>query len=180
MLCNATGIAIIREFESCSLTAYPDPESELARRCRAINLKASHFRLLPDWQSLKGTPWTVGWGHTGRDIGPQTVWTAPVAEEAFRHDIASVERQVEHAFELDEYRFLPNSNQFSAMVSLCYNCGIGNFLKMLHAATLFSGTLTADGIEKAARELYHSHGHPDDGLIRRRKAEIALFRGTTL
>lgn len=54
---NAIDIALplTKTWESCRLTAYPDPVSG-------------------------ADPWTVGWGATGPSIGPDTVWTQVQAD----------------------------------------------------------------------------------------------------
>ena len=44
------------------VTAYPDP-------------------------GTRGHPWTIGWGATGPDINPGTVWTMQQCEEALDHHI---------------------------------------------------------------------------------------------
>jgi hypothetical protein len=51
------GLALIREFEGCA-------------RLRADGL----YEAYPD-AGTGGAPWTIGWGATGPDIGPETVWT---------------------------------------------------------------------------------------------------------
>lgn len=57
--CNAAGIALIKRFESCRLTAYRDQ--------RGI--------------------WTLGWGHTGSDVYPGLTWTQEKADSVFLNDL---------------------------------------------------------------------------------------------
>lgn len=91
---SEAGMALIRRFEGCRLSAYPDP-------------------------GTGGEPWTVGWGATGPGIGPGTVWTQQQADERLAHDViryaAEVERAVGHAPTTQE--------QFDALVSFHYNTG---------------------------------------------------------
>ncbi len=61
--------ADIRADEGFKLRAYPDPLSG-------------------------GDPWTIGFGHTGSDVGPDTVWTADQALAALHGDIISVENGI--------------------------------------------------------------------------------------
>lgn len=55
---GSAGRTLIRNWEGC------------AKR-RADGL----FEAYPDPGSQDGRPWTIGWGSTGEDIGPETVWT---------------------------------------------------------------------------------------------------------
>jgi hypothetical protein len=56
--------------EGCSLTAYPDPGSPLASACKIAGIKLVDYRQLADWQSYKGDPWTIGYGHTSAAGAP--------------------------------------------------------------------------------------------------------------
>lgn len=56
-------IADLKRDEGLRLKAYPDPLSG-------------------------GEPWTIGYGHTGPDVRPGTVWTLAQADAALRADIA--------------------------------------------------------------------------------------------
>lgn len=56
--------------EGCRLKAYPDPLSERARTGRG-----------------RGDPWTIGYGHTGRDVYEGLVWTQPQADAALVADM---------------------------------------------------------------------------------------------
>lgn len=86
---------LLHEFESCRLTAYPDPGSD------------------------DGHPWTIGWGSTGPDIKRGTVWTQEQADARFEADLKrfgdSVARLVGDA--------PTNGFQFAALVSFHYNTG---------------------------------------------------------
>lgn len=59
------GIALIKEFEGCRLTAYPDP-------------------------GTGGEPWTIGYGHTG-GIKKGDVITQAQADEYLRADLVKFE-----------------------------------------------------------------------------------------
>ena len=62
---EALGVALklIREFEGCKLTAYPDPGSG-------------------------GDPWTIGWGSTGTGIVKGVTWTQAQADARLAMDVA--------------------------------------------------------------------------------------------
>lgn len=104
--------------------------------------------------------YTIGWGHYGVVMG--TVWTQAKADEQFLIDIQKFEKAVE-----DLKRDF-NENEFSALVSFCYNAGAGNL------KTLCKGRTNAQIAE--ALLLYNKGGGKVlEGLNRRRKAERELF-----
>jgi len=90
---NAAGIALIKSFESCRLTAYPDP-------------------------GTGGDPWTIGWGHTGSDVRRGVTITQDRADALLAADLAKFEAAVNSMCSLPL-----TSNQFSALVSFAYNAG---------------------------------------------------------
>lgn len=99
MKTNDAGIALIKEFEGCPLTAYPDP-------------------------GTGGEPWTIGFGRAhGVTRGEQI--TQDQADQFLREDLAQFESNVTAACEGVE----TNENQFSAMVAFCFNVGQKNFAK---------------------------------------------------
>src|SRR6202007_1856392 len=81
--------------------------------------------------------WTIGFGHTGHDVGPHTVWTLAQCEAAFDADIAARGAQL-----LSLLGGKPTTqNQFDAMTSWLYNEGFGHVagstLLALHKAGYF-------------------------------------------
>lgn len=90
--------ALIKEFEGCRLTAYPDPGSG-------------------------GDPWTIGWGSTGPDIRKGTVWTQEQADARFAEHLEEFGQGVAQLIG----KAPTTQSQFDAMVSLAYNIGLGNF-----------------------------------------------------
>ncbi len=96
---DSAALAILRDAESCRLSAYPDPGSG-------------------------GAPWTIGWGATGPDIHPGQRWTQAQADSRLTQDLGHVVVQMTLACGTT-----PSSgNQFGALCSLAYNIGFGNFL----------------------------------------------------
>jgi len=172
---NSAGINLIREFEGCRLSAYPDPASPLAVEMR----KPSQLRA-KDWQKLSGDPWTIGWGSTGVDpfnkdpsgkhlqIGPNTKWTQSQCDQRNLEHVNEFCEKVEKLLKVDV-----NDNQFAALVSLAYNVGIGNLAK----STLLIHT-NAKRWDIAANEFLKwnkAGGKVLAGLTRRREAERRLF-----
>lgn len=133
-------IALVKQFESCRLHAYQDQ--------RGI--------------------WTCGWGSTGSDIGPDTVWTQAEADARFEADAKRFA-----AYIVPLIGNAPTTpGQFGALWSFAYNAGPGSLGKSdilrLHKAGDFAGAaaawLTANTL----------NGNP--GLVRRRKAESEFYR----
>lgn len=66
---------------------------------------------------------TIGYGHTGADVTENMVIDAAKAESLLQRDLVVFE---DH---LNRCKLGLNQNQFDALVSFCYNVGIGNFDK---------------------------------------------------
>ncbi len=91
---SKAGIDLIHSFESCKMTAYPDPGS------------------------VDGHPWTIGWGSTGPGIAKGVVWTQAQADERFAADLGRFEKAVALMAPVT------TQNQFDALVSFAYNVGL--------------------------------------------------------
>lgn len=142
---NQAGIDLIKRFEGCRLKAY----------------------------KLKGEKYyTIGYGHSFDDnITADTVWTQEQCEENLRNDLDKYEGYVVKTVT----NITVNDNQFGALVSYCYNRGLGkedgsNGLKQL---VKNSNTVQeyADNIVK----YWGTATRYKNGLIQRRNAEKALF-----
>lgn len=138
---NNEGLELIKSFEGCRLTAYKAVSTE--------------------------TYYTIGWGHYGADVSKDMVITQEQADEMLRTDLEKYEAYVNNTAccpIVDEL----NENQFSALVSFCYNCGAGSL------KTLCRNRTAAQIAEKMP--LYNkSGGNVLGGLVRRRAAEVELF-----
>ena len=117
-----------------------------------------------------GGIWTIGYGHTGRDVSPGMAISELEAEALLRADLRSaidcVNLNVKLAIE---------QNQFDAIVDFCFNAGRGNFVR----STLLT-KLNARDFAGAADQFglwINVNGQPNRGLQRRRAAETAMFRG---
>lgn len=170
---NQAGVDLIHSFESLELEAYPDPGSPLGRACTRANLRMRSYKKLAGWQSLSGAPWTIGWGHTGRmpdgtPVAPDKTVTKEIADAIFAADIAGFEVGVEGLVKVPV-----TDNQFAAVVSFAYNCGLGNLASSTLLRKLNSGDYI--GASEEFPKWNKSGGQVLDGLTRRRKAEQALF-----
>ena len=111
--------------------------------------------------------WTIGYGWT---IGVKStdVWTPEHAEEMLVKGLQQYENAVTSAI-----ANVATENQFSAMVSLAYNIGPGNFI---NSSVLVNHML--DKFEEAADCFLlwdKAGGRVLDGLVRRRNAERDLY-----
>lgn len=112
---------------------------------------------------------TIGYGHTKNVSWGMTI-TQAEAEELLRQDIEEFEIAVEDAVQVKI-----NDNQFSALVSFCFNLGAGS----LFQSTLLK-FLNAGKHQEASQEFPRwnkAGGQALLGLTRRRMAERALFLG---
>lgn len=101
-------LRIIKKWEGCRLTAYPDP-------------------------GTGGDPWTIGWGTTGPTIKRGLKWTQAQADAALEADVREFGRDVRAAVKVPL-----EPHQMAALVSLAYNIGIGalrgsTLLRLLNA-----------------------------------------------
>lgn len=146
MRLSSHGIAVAHYFESCKLVAYPDPGSR------------------------DGTPWTIGWGHTGPEVVRGLVWTQAKADAQFLVDVARFERAVTRLVKVTL-----TQGQFDALVLFAYNVGEANLksstlLRMLNAGDY-------EGASKQFARWNKNDGKVMRGLVRRRAAEQCLFLG---
>lgn len=145
------GIALIKRFEGC-----------------AKQRSDGQFEAYPD-PGTGSDPWTIGWGATGKGIGRGTVWTAAQCDARLEADLARYSAEVSRV--LGE---APTSQQqFDALVSFHYNTGaIGRAtLTRLHLAGNYDGAAAEFG------KWVNAGGRRLAGLVRRREAEAALYRG---
>ncbi len=103
------GIASLKKFEGCVLTAYPDPGSK------------------------DGHPWTIGVGATGPDIKPGVTWTQKQADDRLREDLVKYEAAVNRLVQVPL-----TQGQFDCLADFAFNVGIraletSTLLKKLNA-----------------------------------------------
>lgn len=133
---NNDGLNIIKESEGLRLKAYKCPAGV----------------------------WTIGYGHTGKDVKKGMVITEEKATDLLRSDIARFERHVSYYDKI--YGF--TSNEFSALVSFAYNIGtIAGLTK--------AGTRTKLQIANKMLEYCYASGKKLNGLYTRRQKEMKLF-----
>jgi GH24 family phage-related lysozyme (muramidase) len=137
--------------------------------------------------------WTVGWGHamyadqlnlpnvrkegyTGLirsdyqlKEGDARVWSKDELVDLFKVDINTFERGV--------LRLSPNlanhQSKFDAVVSFAYNAGLGNYQRSTIRMKVNRGDW--EGAAEAFMSWTKAGGKEVAGLVKRRKAEVALF-----
>lgn len=148
---GAPGIALIKRFEGCArlrpdgrFAAYPDP-------------------------ATGGAPWTIGWGATGPEIGPATVWTRAQCDARLEEDLARHARDVLRAIGAAP----TTQHQFDALLSFHYNTGA------IGRATLTRRHCAGDypGAQREFLRWVRAGGRILPGLVRRRAAEARLYAG---
>lgn len=176
MKTSADGIALIKRFETCELEAYPDPGSPLGRACAAKRLQMRSYRQVPNWQSLNGSPWTIGWGFTGPAVKPGMMISQEGADELLAQCLERFEREVASLVKVPV-----TQGQFDALVSFAYNLGsdidADDIAEGLGDSTLLK-RLNLRDIAGAGAEFLKwnkSRGVVLLGLVRRRAAERELF-----
>lgn len=144
MKLSATGLQMLIGFEGCRLTAYQD----------------------------SALVWTIGFGTTrypnGQAVQAGDHCSQAQAEFYLQHDLIGFERAVNLSVHVPLRR-----SQYDALVSLCYNIGVGAF----KSSTLLQ-YLNAGNYTDASRQFdvwIKAGGKTVQGLINRRAAEKALF-----
>lgn len=149
MKTSEDGIYLMHKYESCRLTAYPDP-------------------------ATGGAPWTIGWGHTGPDVKPGMTITQEQADAMFADRLA---REFEPGVMrlLGQAKVL--QCQFDALVCFAYNVGIAALRESTLLRMLKSGDI--EGAADQFLRWDKAAGKRLLGLYRRRVSERALFLGAS-
>jgi lysozyme len=177
MRISAVGLQLIRAEEGFREHAYPDPASPLARATPSRRWgfePANEIRAaLPvSLQMQSGFPWTIGYGFTrhldGRKVLPGDTMTRAEAEAQLARHVEPFEAGVREVLQVPV-----NQPMFDALVSICWNIGIGAFQGSTLVRLLNEGRYL-----EAAREFdrwNRAGGEVLPGLVARRDREQALF-----
>ncbi|MGL5772658.1 MAG: lysozyme [Bacteroidales bacterium] len=141
MKISKDGIALIKKFEGCRLEAY---------RCSA-------------------GVWTIGYGHTGKEVKPGVVISQQQAEEWLLVDCNRVLMMLRKAL-----RVPLKQNQLDALVSLGFNIG-AEALRKSTLMILVNRDPNERGIPDQFDRWVYADGKMVNGLVRRRKAERELY-----
>ncbi len=106
---GAAGLALIKQFEGCRLTAYkPVPNEKY---------------------------WTIGWGHYGPDVRRGQTITQAEADRLLVQDCQSAANAVDKPKYCPLTAQL-NANQRDALISFTFNCGVSNLRTLCRNRTL--------------------------------------------
>lgn len=133
-------------------------------------IKRFEGRRLVAYKPVASEPYyTIGYGHCGPDIKKGQIIDQAKADELLKQDIQKFVRGVNLLVRN------VNQNQFDALVSFAYNCGLGS----LKASTLLRMVISKryDAAASEFKRWNRAGGKVLLGLTRRREAERALFMG---
>lgn len=149
---------------------------ELSREALVKPFEGYHKRL-PDGRCQAypdpgsgGHPWTIGWGSTGPEIKPGSVWTEQQAQQALDRELMSKALGV---LKLSPGLGTADDRRVAAIISFAYNCGLGNY----RISTL-KKRVDQEDWEGAAAEILKwnkAAGRVLAGLTRRRQAEARFL-----
>jgi len=140
MTYSEQGLALTKHFEGLRLAAYQDQ--------RGI--------------------WTIGYGHTGRDVHEGLTVTEAEAEALLASDIARATAAVNRLVTAPV-----TQNQFDALVDLAFNLGCAALMHSTLLALVNSSDFAAAASEFLRWD--HAGGRVVPGLLLRRQAELELF-----
>ncbi|QBE68646.1 lysozyme [Synechococcus sp. WH 8101] len=138
------GWTLLKSWEGCELSAYPDPASG-------------------------GAPWTIGYGHTGPDVVPGLTISQAQAEAWLKQDAAVAADAVDRLLRGVDL----TSRQRDALISFCFNVGAGALEHSTLRKRLLAGEPAAAVIAEELPRWCKGPNGPVEGLIRRRAAEVA-------
>ncbi|EGN2315234.1 lysozyme [Citrobacter freundii] len=147
MITSEKGIRLIKQFEGCSLTAYPDP-------------------------GTGGDPWSIGYGWThpvdGKPVKRGMTIDQATADRLLKAGLVGYENDV-----LKVVRVKLTQGQFDALVSFAYNVGS----RALSTSTLLKKLNAGDikGAADEFLRWNKAGGKVMPGLTNRRKAERDVF-----
>lgn len=146
-----------------------------------LNLDVNGRNIIKKWEGLRldaylcpaGVP-TIGWGHTGPEVHLGQRITEAEAERLLTEDVQWAERVIEQTVTIQL-----NQSQFSALTSLIFNIGEGNWrsstaLRRVNASD-FAGAAEAMRWWNKARNPATGQLETLPGLVARRDEEVALF-----
>lgn len=130
------------------------------------------YNLIKQFEGLRLTAyrcpagkWTIGYGHT-KGVKKGMYISEAVATHFLIQDVQRVEPTINSYDGIYHW----TQNEFDALASFAFNCGIGNLKKLLKY-----GQRTKSQIADAILLYNKANGRVLRGLVRRRKAEQELF-----
>lgn len=152
---NSDGEKLIKQWEAFIPFAYDDFDTPQRRR------------VIKPGDKVNGTL-TIGYGHTGPDVTPGMRIDQARADALLRRDLDQFEAAVDRLVKVPI-----NDNQFAALVSFAFNCGVGNFQGSTLLKKLNAGDYGA--VPGELMKWTKSKGKQMQGLVNRRSAEAGLW-----
>ena len=118
------------------------------------------------WDAL-GKVWTIGWGHTGREVVEGLVWTYQQCVDALQSDMAWANNVV------NSLKLSLTQGEHDGLVDFVFNVGAHAFLTSTMCVYLKQGNMTLAALEFEKWD--HAGGLVVAGLLRRRTAEELMF-----
>jgi GH24 family phage-related lysozyme (muramidase) len=138
------GWTLLKTWEGCRLSAYPDP-------------------------AIGGAPWTIGYGHTGAEVVPGLTISQEQADTWLEQDAAEAAGAIDRL--LSDVVLTPR--QRDALISFCFNVGAGALEGSTLRKRLLAGESAAVVIAQELPRWHKGPNGPVEGLKRRRAAEVA-------
>jgi GH24 family phage-related lysozyme (muramidase) len=138
------GWTLLKTWEGCRLSAYPDPASG-------------------------GAPWTIGYGHTGAEVVPGLTITQAQAEAWLKQDVAEAAGAVDGLLR----GVALSGRQRDALISFCFNVGAGALERSTLRKRLLAVEAPAVVIAQELPRWCKGPNGPVEGLKRRRAAEVS-------
>lgn len=158
----------VSEHEELRLKAYPDPASP-----RGIEEAKPLKKRRPDWKTLSGDPWSIGYGHTGPEVHEGLVITKAQAEAWRDDDLREAAGALSKRIG-DVINDL-TSNQYSALLSFVFNLGTGKPKKPEWTIWKVLRARQFDQVPVQMMRFVYSGGNKVQGLVNRRAAEVVLW-----
>jgi lysozyme len=149
-----------KEANSMANFSYSDAGCDLTKKFEGLRLMA--------YQDQVGV-WTIGYGHTGREVHGGLAITQDQADVLLHSDLASAVACVNRAVTAEI-----SQCQFDALVDFVFNLGCARLL----GSTLLRH-VNAGEFDLAAQQFLlwdHAGGVVVPGLLVRRQAEVAMFQ----
>ena len=143
MSITPAGLQLLKTWEGCRLSAYPDPASG-------------------------ADPWTIGYGHTGPEVHAGLVITQQQADAWLLSDAAVAARAIDRL--VGDVAMSPR--QRDALISFCFNVGAGAVEGSTLRRRLLAGEPIGTVLSEELPRWCHGPQGPVEGLRRRRAAEL--------
>ena len=146
-----------------------------------MRMSAAGLDLVKEFEGLRlkaykcpAAVWTVGYGHTSAAgnpiVTPELVITNDEADQILERDMVQYEDGVRKFVKVEL-----TQNQFDALVDFAYNAGVGALQKSTLLKKVNAGKF--DEVPAEFMKWTKGGGKELPGLVRRRRAEVKLWRG---